>query len=654
MTRERTRLLTDQQIGRDYGLERNAVYMAYEVAFRVMFEDFDGLPRSMHQQKWYVGRRWNRRERVFEDSAEAEGRLLGFVTERKDGPRRTLRLITGRTGSGKTTFLNHFFHVYLPQNHPQTADSLAPIMIDCADAAIAPDTLEHDIDHRVHEALKSPKFTWLETEPHYITMWEEECAFDKLFYLRLWASLGPAQTVAEKLKRIEPKRADLHNFNRVRINYLIKRGITPIMVWDNLDHADIGVQRKAIQLARHKLSWMPGAKVIVAVREYTRPMVLQEIAPAAYQLSDQELFAPDVHSVLERRVESAIAALGTVQKPIELQERTSVALGRPSEFMSIMLSSLKDKEVEDALCKLSVDNVRNQIAMAKLTFSSGHMPPEMINVMVQSYYQDQARNHPTVVDPPARLSWRRFIQGLICGHYVYHRSGGDDHALVLNVYEAEDPNHEFGNSLCIPRILRVLDSCACEVPFGELLQTLESCGYRSATIKRCVKTLLAAHLIHSPQGPLSISVLTEDEANPFYVECTDAGRYYVRRLIKELVYIQHMSMVTHLEPQFLERLSLWKPHQVIDGVKSAAALIAQVHADEVREQSAMRKNAQARRVGTQFGFGELAVEMANGCHKALSIMQATWKKRSRLDAVDWQAAHEELQFQPCKAHGGKR
>ncbi len=167
MPAERSPVLHDLEIGKKFRLERNSVFRAYEKAFRVMFEEFNGIPQGEHQKKWYVGRRWDRRTRSCVEAGKAESRLVSFLNPEQETPRRTLRVVYGRTGTGKTTFLRYFFFTYLPAEHPQIDEKIAPILIDCADAALSVEGLEPDVDRRVHDCLKkSERYRWLEKDPH--------------------------------------------------------------------------------------------------------------------------------------------------------------------------------------------------------------------------------------------------------------------------------------------------------------------------------------------------------------------------------------------------------------------------------------------------------------------------------------------------------
>jgi hypothetical protein len=309
-------------------------------------------------------------------------------------------------------------------------------------------------------------------------------------------------------------------------------------------------------------------------------------------------------------------------------------LAHPADFLRTVLASLKEKEVEGALCALSADNVRLQLLMAKRTFRSGHIPNEMIVDMIESY--SRGGNE-------VKLSWRRFLESLLCGDYQYHRETGDEPSLVLNVYESGEVSHEFSNSLCMPQILMILDRCEYETALSDVMSALRTTGHPVMSIRWGVERLMRCYLIQSPQGPLPPDFLSDKELpKPYMVSCTPVGRYYIGRLTKELVYIEHMALVTSLEESFRAKVHLWKPGELELGAESASALIAQVHKDELRERSAARQSYQAGRIYSEYGFGRLAHDMAVGCRSALERIKGAWKQRGADGTVDWQRMYDAL------------
>ncbi len=593
----------------------------------MMFEDFDGVPKGDHQQDWYVGERWDRRARHMVPAEEAEKRLLRFVESPARDRRRTLRLILGRTGCGKTTFVKYFFNQYLQSHRPALLKSLAPLYIDCAEASVAARRLEQDVDRRTDTYLRE-RYPVLEQSPHYLRMWDTECDFDKPFYLRLWQDLTPAGTLNEKLRLIEPKRRNVHDFNRVRINYLYRElGKTPLLIWDNLDHADIDVQRMAIQLARHKLSWVPDAKVIICVREGTVPFALQEIAPAAYRLSDQELFTPDVHSVLAKRATAAKAVLAERLK-VAVSSGTDVDLAHPEAFLDAVLDSLKTQPIQRALCELSCDNLRSQLVMVERVLRSGHIPAPVISGMIRGYSRDAK---------PQRLSWRRFAETLICGEYRFRRGEGDDSSLIINLFQPEVATQGYASILCMPRLLYILDKLGHEMALNDLERTMAALGYPAALVAYCVRYLADAGLVRSSQGrlPDGYGAGRQLWKRAYYIGCSECGQYYSRVVLRSLVYVQHMAMVTDLDPEFRNRIGMYEPHQLPKAAIAAAALISQVRADEAEERTAADRSKAGSVCYRYLKLGGLANYLVRGCLASLAAMQKGWLPTGSVKQSTW-------------------
>jgi len=276
---------------------------------------------------------------------------------------------------------------------------------------------------------------------------------------------------------------------------------------------------------------------------------------------------------------------------------------------------------------LSTDNIRVQLLMIEQTFRSGHIPIEMIAEMIRSYTSGELE---------WGLSWRRFMEGIICGDYRYHRTHGEDPAMVINVFESGDLMHDFCNSLCIPRMLQLVDSFSNGVLLNEVFRVLEIVGYPKMTLRVCMERLMLCKLVHSPQGLLTTEFLAgSEDFTPHYVSTTSAGRYYIRRLVKELVYIQYMSLVTSLEPLFQRGIEPWEPQEVGKGAASAAALIAQISRDDRRERDALSNTNEGRRIGRQFAFGRLAHDMAIGCRDGVNNMLKAAEQGGYRDKTNW-------------------
>ncbi len=188
----------------------------------------------------------------------------------------------------------------------------------------------------------------------------------------------------------------------------------------------------------------------------------------------------------------------------------------------------------------------------------------------------------------------------------------------------------------MPRILAVIDAMGGEAALVEVIDTLTTIGYPEPAVRKCVNKLMAAVLLDSLQGPLPADFLTDAEVPGYYhLRCTSAGLYYVRRLIKQLTYVQHMSIVTSLQDPFRNMIRPWRVGELPHGVQSAAALVAQIKSDEKREAEASYTSPEGRRIHDLFRFGRLAHDIAAGCRKSLQTIRNSLARDGRHSSVDW-------------------
>ena len=625
------------------------VFSAHESAFRSMFQGFDGVPGEQ-QSNWYVSRRWDRGSNSHTSEDDAEERLLRFLADNDDSTRRGIRLIYGGTGVGKTTFVHHFFEVYLPATDPELSKKTAHFMVDCAEAAVTPDLLEQDVDRRIHEILNAD-FSFLEDHPHCLDMWNEECQFGTALFREVCLGMTEEQIRQKKADQIYHRQLDPHNFNRIRINYLRERfGVRPVIVLDNVDQAGADIRRRAILMATHKRHWMKGLKVIICVRDSNQRSVRQEIDEAACLVSDQELHPPDIHIVLARRAETASQRLrasnATVTVPVS--DDTQAVLARPDRFLMTVVESLRARGIEKALCDLTNENIRYQLTMVETILRSGQFPREMLVDFVRTYTRDQK---------PARLSWARFMEALICGRYRFMRQDGEEASLILNLFESGDIGHEYANTLCLSRVIMAVRAKGGRCALSDVLKDLERIGYHRSVALRSAALLLDAKLLRSPDGalPPEYDASGEGQHRLYEVDCTPAGDYYMDELAGRLVYLQHCAVVTSIEGAVRRRfetkigrhITLWQPGDVPGACAAAGLLIAQVRHDEQREGAFARADPDRLEVYSRIvpsdpssGHAFLWRQMAIGSLRSIRHMRATWKPD--LPQSTWQAAEDLL------------
>lgn len=475
-----------------------------------MFRPYEGIADTAEQVRWYVMERWNPREgreTVAWDSPEA--RLKQFISEPVGPSFRRIRLISGPTGCGKTTFINHFFHEYLPEKETDLDSSLFVLIIDCHDAAQHGGHLEQDIDHRIHLKLQEEEYSWLDELPHCIDMWLSEINFDSGFYRALWKDLPEDLTEQKKLEWIDERRRGLHrrnssespfhDFNRVRLNYLAgKFDKKLIVVWDNVDHAPLDVQEEAISLARHKLRWIPNQKIIITVREYALTRVASELPAAAFALSTQHLHPPPIHRVLEARAETAMKAL---ESRLDMGDVT-VTVQDGKKFLQSILLSFRESENQKILTRLTNSNLRMQLEVVLQVLKSGHIASTEDAL-------DAIRRHFESSERPWRIPWVSLLEALICGDYRFRYPY---ETFILNLYDAGNIV-SFFNTLNTHYVLKIAERCASGIAPSEITLLLQRLGHPSAVTEASIQRLLVTISFGQSKGAHSWMTVF-DMSNP--------------------------------------------------------------------------------------------------------------------------------------------
>lgn len=188
----------------------------------------------------------------------------------------------------------------------------------------------------------------------------------------------------------------------------------------------------------------------------------------------------------------------------------------------------------------------------------------------------------------------------------------------------------------MPRLLSMLTEMEEAQSLKDLMELLMMVGYPESEVRRAAADLARCYLMRSSQGHLPKNFVNGERLpDPYFVRITSAGRYYLERLIKEFAYIEHMAIVTPLEAPFLEQVVLWTPEDLLGGVKSAAALLGQIHSDEKHEREMYTNRPGANEIARMFGYGRLAFEMGQGCTHALGNIRAARKRAGRHDPDDW-------------------
>jgi len=611
-------------------LPTNPIFRAFKAEFSLIFANYNGLPVHEHQKAWYVFERWDTElERDVPEWDSPEARLIEFLKRPVENGPRDIRVIYGGTGCGKTTFLNHLFSDYLVVREHDLAERLFVLRIDLGEAGLNAGDMEEDIDSRTHRELNK-QFPWLEKKPHCFDMWLDEAPWDSDFYRELWSDLPKSRVQREQLKWIKRQRehprlgrknkTPYGNFNRVRLNYLAKSfGRQVVIIWDNIDQAPLDVQTNALHIAVHKKAWIPDVKIIIAVRPYTIPLLAAEDPASAYRYSDQPLYPPTVHKVLEKRAESTFAAMreNGSERKIDLDNMT-ITIAHGEAFLRTVLQSFHDRQKEALLCRLTNNNVRKQLDFVDAIIRSRYMSSVNVLDVLHSFYTSKTM----VLQIPAH----EVLEALICGGYAFRHPGT---SLVENIFDCgERRGHR--STLLLHRILEVVRQYASGVECNSMIRILGILGYDSSAVLRCVDRLVRNGMAYRERRRISSARSSE------VISISTAGNYYLTDLMYRLIYLQHMAMVTPLSDDLREGLTPWGIHEFSLRVSSAARLLEQISRDEYSEFCYVSKNGdRALQIYNELGFGALACQLAVHALRELERIEKSEGTARRLEVVSW-------------------
>jgi hypothetical protein len=224
----------------------------------------------------------------------------------------------GTKGSGKSTFIQRFFDLKLPQNLKEVC---VPISLNLSetegDESRIHDWLRKTLLEKTENALHGEPPTWYEIIGH---MFFSE-------YKR-WSE-GSMKHLYEKDKQefqirfgeyIEKIRAEdpLKYIGGLLRNIVRARRQLPCLIFDNADHFSIGFQEKVFQFARsifeHEL-----CVVIMPVTDKTSWHLSKQGALQSFENESLLLPTPSPHQIVEKRIEFVLQKLNVS----ELNQRQS-------------------------------------------------------------------------------------------------------------------------------------------------------------------------------------------------------------------------------------------------------------------------------------------------------------------------------------------
>ncbi|MBU1056062.1 MAG: hypothetical protein KKC46_19885 [Proteobacteria bacterium] len=514
-------------------------------------------------------------------------------------------LIIGDVGSGKTTFINHFFKIEAKKLHLD--DRIEGLLIDLReigseDADIL-DILENKVD-----AILTTKYPDI-SKPDLnfgLILFDKELACSENLYLELEKLVDKKAADTERLndilKNIRNKRA----FNAARIRYItnvINKKV--YLIFDNVDHYSLDFQNRAFGVGSG-LRAEYNCPIIMTTRSYTVPTALTHSWISAYQPRFLNLSSPNIKELLKKRIDYALSS--TVIKSLfekigknEIQieslsgKKLLFDIDSLNELLKFALDSLLSEELLNFIERMAGGDYRYMLKMIRVALSSGYIYPEE--------RQEKYSN----------IRYYDFLRAIMLGNNLYY-VGDNPSTLIINLFDNEDKQSPFNNLIRL-RTLQALDIFSNKVFVPKLIETMEVIGYPKDAVKSVLDLFLEAALVEAPhyEG-------TKINDHISFIRLTFKGREYLNSLCSETAYldcIKHSSFMSeeyhNLMMELYEKKDIAKANRIKNRLDSTEVFITYlIEQEEIEGKRVEDLGEEAKKQYTKFPkIGEIILPPFN-------------------------------------------
>lgn len=443
-------------------------------------------------------------------------------------------LIIGNVGSGKSTFIHHFFKIALYKlNLHHWIDS---IIIDLREYSPTQEKLKKHIYTKIGIELKRK---YKEFQNPDLNLYEKIFSEELLLYEHIYKALGEDEL---KIKAMDIKKFtdDIEAFVKSCIRYIKSQQKKKIyIILDNVDHHPIEVQKEAFLLSKN-LNFYLRSPIILTVRDYTLSTAYRHLELSAFQTRYLNLSHPDLRTLLEKRMKFVLEKrIKTVfyqkfgNKKIKVFLHSGATLDMSideiDERLRNILESILTFKIIEILEKLSDRDMRILLDIVRIALSSGYLYPP----------QRQQKDEKEGWKP--RVRYYDFIRAIMKGNNQCYFP--DEKAtLIVNLFDNGEKDY-MGNQLIRYRILKAIDVFGDIVYVSDLIKFMDSMGYEEERTIKILNDFLNRGLAESPY-------FEGYDINKYeikFLRITKAGKFYLNELVKEVSYLDEVKFATYIE-----------------------------------------------------------------------------------------------------------
>ena len=406
-----------------------------------------------------------------------------------------LMVLLGGIGSGKSTFLHRFFKVVIANkvNHLW-------FYIDFRDAPLEEIEIERFIIEKLIE-------TW-----------------DSVYY--------PKYSKILKDISFHANRVDKKEFIRKIFALSTYLRFSTTVVIDNVDQHDFHFQERIFLATSHFKDYL-NTLTIIALREETFIASTRTGVFDAYYIQKFHLSSPNFLSMILKRIDFTIKLLeGKV-------EDTSFPANDLIQYLEIIQDSLKkknrqSKKIVEFIDSISVGNMREALGMFNNFIVSG-------NTNVREIFSKQEENIATGKLEGYQIAYHQFIKSIMLGEYRYY---SQERSQIMNLFDFDQSiTDSCFNNLRILSYLHFTENKQSPIGRGyveilELQNIAEMVSIKKDMILDSLLRLSKFNLVEYD----NLSRTNIKSAS--YVKITSSGKYYLKNLLKEFVYIDSLALDT--------------------------------------------------------------------------------------------------------------
>ena len=460
-------------------------------------------------------------------------------------------LILGNVGTGKSTFVHHFFKVEL-KKYPNW-NIYQTIYVDFKGLSSDQDVTDY-ANNMIDDKLKQIFFNEFGEESKSFEflkdILEEDLTWNESMYLECKKKGKEDLAFEMQIDDIKRYKENIRHYNKRRMQYFKNKcGKKVIVVFDNIDHiSDMKIQEN-VYLYGQSLVQEKNANVIMTMRTYNLYGNVHHFDPfSAFNPRYLHLSLPDVKDLLYKRLQFAFVNIKN--KISIITEGAAIISFTPQSLKKNIENVLNDFCTDDninILKKLAYYDLREFLRMVHKVLASGNLFPIERR---EKYY-----------------SVRKYdlLQSLILGNWKYYNPF-EEHLSIINLFD-DKCTYENGKTLITIRLLETIRILGAQgVDITRILEQMNLLGFEKEDVLECIQKLLNHSLI-DPVYPTGYNIY----ANKIRaINITIKGDYYIDELLIEPRYFENMRFSTFMDKDFydiMENYSIEKEEERYEGTK---------------------------------------------------------------------------------------